>query len=290
MFNTLRQRALSGVLLAALVLVGLLYLPAVVILGLLAFACALALAEFYRLMEQAALPCFRTTGITIGAILTLWTGGAPLLCTDVFRAWVTAPTLLVVTVLLRMLASRQPHAPLAAAVTCFGLVYGAVLFCFLPLLILAWGSPQPLAPLNASSFWLIFYLVLVVKMTDNGAYVVGSLLGRHKMIPRISPAKTWEGFAGGLFFGMAFSVLMSVCLGGRLGPIELPPAQAALLGLVLALAGTAGDLVESQIKRMAGVKDSSGLLPGIGGLLDVLDSILLAAPVLFLYVWWASGM
>jgi phosphatidate cytidylyltransferase len=290
MFNTIRQRALSGIPLAALVLASLLYLPALLLLIVLAAVCALTLAEFYRLMAQAGLPCFRTTGIVIGVIPSLWAGVVLFFGTEVFWAWVVAPTLLVVAVLLRMLANRQPNAPLAAAVTCFGLAYVAVLFCFLPLLMVAWGSPAPLAPLNADSFWLIFYLVLVVKMTDNGAYAVGSLLGRHKMIPRISPAKTWEGFAGGLLFGMAFSVLVSVCLGGRLGPIMLPPAQAALLGLVLALAGTAGDLVESQFKRMAGVKDASGLLPGIGGLLDVLDSILLAAPVLFLYVWRASGM
>jgi phosphatidate cytidylyltransferase len=290
MFNTIRQRALSGLPLAALVLAALAYLPSIVLMIVLAAVCALTLAEFYRLIAQAGLPCFRTTGIAIGAILALWVGVVPLLWMDVFWEWRGAPALLIVAVLLRMLASRQPNAPLAAAMTCFGLVYAAVLFCFLPPLMRVWGSGSPVAPLNANSFWLVFYLVLVVKLTDNGAYAVGNLVGRHKMVPRISPAKTWEGFAGGLAFGVASSTLFAVCAGGRLGPIALPPVHAALLGLVLALAGTAGDLVESQFKRMAEAKDSSGLLPGIGGLLDVLDSLLLAAPILFVYVWWASGM
>jgi len=119
----------------------------------------------------------------------------------------------------------------------------------------------------------LLYLIAVAKMVDNGALFVGTLWGRHKLAPEISPAKTVEGVCGGLFTGIASAVLLGpLCVGGRF-------LFFMIFGLTIGLLSILGDLAESLLKRRAGVKDSASLFPGIGGVLDLMDSILLSAPV-----------
>jgi len=122
---------------------------------------------------------------------------------------------------------------------------------------------------------LVLFLA-AVKCTDVGAYFTGVLLGRHKLIRWLSPGKTWEGLIGGLAFGAAAAVLVVWLL-----EIEMGLGAAVVFGAAVGLAGQFADLCESLLKRSAGVKDSSGLLPAFGGVLDVLDSPLLAAPVAY---------
>ncbi|HUY88867.1 MAG TPA: phosphatidate cytidylyltransferase [Pirellulales bacterium] len=131
-------------------------------------------------------------------------------------------------------------------------------------------------------------LVIVVKMCDTGAYTVGRLIGRHKMTPLLSPGKTFEGLAGGL----AFACFGSWLAFEKLIPLMIPNASRGApawgwlgFGVLVGLAGVVGDLAESLLKRDLGQKDSSGWMPGFGGVLDVLDSVLLAAPVA--YLCWA---
>lgn len=126
--------------------------------------------------------------------------------------------------------------------------------------------------------WLLVLLFLVVALGDTMAFYVGSLVGRHRMAPTISPKKTWEGAAGGLVFGVAGSLAFATWI-----VPEIPLHHAAILGLLLAVAGMVGDLAESMLKRAIGVKDSSNLLPGHGGLLDRTDSLLFTAPILYYY-------
>jgi phosphatidate cytidylyltransferase len=122
----------------------------------------------------------------------------------------------------------------------------------------------------------ILYLVATAKMTDNGALFVGRLWGRHKLAPTISPNKTIEGLFGGLLAGVVTAVALApVCTHASVG-------AALIFGILVSLFAVLGDLAESRLKRAAGVKDSGSLLPGIGGVLDLLDSILLCAPVGFL--------
>jgi phosphatidate cytidylyltransferase len=130
---------------------------------------------------------------------------------------------------------------------------------------------------------LVLYLVLVVKCADVGAFFCGTLFGRHKLLPRISPGKTWEGLFGGLAAGTAGSLGFAWAAGGRLGDVPLGLTHAVVLGFLLSAAGVVGDLFESLLKRAAGAKDSGSWIPGFGGVLDVLDSVLFAAPVLFIY-------
>ena len=136
-------------------------------------------------------------------------------------------------------------------------------------------------------------MIIVVKSTDIGAYTAGRLWGRHKMAPRLSPGKTWEGVAGGLVFAIASAWLALGPLASAMG-IESNRSLVAWLGgvlvygLLVSSAGIVGDLAESLLKRDAGVKDSSSWLPGFGGVLDLLDSLLVAAPVA--YFCWVSGL
>jgi len=134
--------------------------------------------------------------------------------------------------------------------------------------------------------WTLAGAILCVKSADIGAYFTGTLIGRHRMIPWLSPGKSWEGFVGG--------VIMSAIVGAALGALSSSDAAAnqlvdavsigygAFVAVVLGIIGTAGDLFESLLKRGAGVKDSGRILPGMGGLYDVFDSLLLAGPA----AWW----
>ncbi|MGJ8677104.1 MAG: phosphatidate cytidylyltransferase [Akkermansiaceae bacterium] len=161
------------------------------------------------------------------------------------------------------------------AVTALGFIYVVVLFSFLARLLFL---PEIESPVPGK--WLIIWLVVVTKFADMGAYITGSLIGKHKMIPHISPGKTWQGFGGALVFS-----LIAGC-----GMFALLPESLAILSswgwviglsLLLSLLAIVGDLAESVLKRSIGVKDSGKTLPGIGGALDLIDSICFTAPVLF---------
>ncbi len=125
---------------------------------------------------------------------------------------------------------------------------------------------------------LLGYFFLVVMGSDVGAYYAGKNLGKHKLAPNISPGKTWEGFIGGIFLAIIFAAL-STFLFFR----ELPYVVSIPLAIVMSLVGVGGDLAESAIKRGAGAKDAASILPGHGGLLDRLDSLLFNAPILYYF-------
>jgi phosphatidate cytidylyltransferase len=122
--------------------------------------------------------------------------------------------------------------------------------------------------------------IFVPKGGDIGAYFTGRLLGRHRMTPRLSPKKTWEGLLGGL----ATSALVAMALNAVLAPLLSGAGEAAVFGVVVGGAGVLGDLAESLIKRDSSQKDASNVVPGFGGVLDVVDSILFAAPVAYLWL------
>lgn len=124
--------------------------------------------------------------------------------------------------------------------------------------------------------------IFVPKGGDIGAYFTGRALGRHRMTPLLSPKKTWEGLAGGL----TVSMLVAVGVNRWLAPVLPSDLQAATFGVVVGAAGVLGDLAESLIKRDCQQKDASQVVPGFGGILDVVDSVLFAAPVAY---WWLRG-
>lgn len=163
----------------------------------------------------------------------------------------------------------------------FAMVYVGVLLAVVVQMRMVWGIGSLAA------------LVIVVKMGDTGAYTVGRLIGRHKMAPKLSPGKTIEGMVGGLGFSclgawVAFAWLVPALSPGAMLPSPGSSYGWLIFGLLVGAAGMIGDLAESLLKRDAGRKDSSTWLPGFGGVLDILDSILLAAPVAWLC--WAVGI
>jgi phosphatidate cytidylyltransferase len=132
------------------------------------------------------------------------------------------------------------------------------------------------------SAWWIVGILLTTKACDTGAYFTGRAIGRHKMIPWLSPGKTWEGLAGGIAFAALVGGLLALASLSWLGSSDQVPIWLGVTcGVVFAIVGQFGDLTMSLLKRGAGLKDSSHVLPGLGGVLDVIDSPLMVAPVAF---------
>jgi phosphatidate cytidylyltransferase len=175
---------------------------------------------------------------------------------------------------------------LAVAANLLGFVYIAVLFNFAArVTFLVPSAVETPGLVGTSGAFLLIWLLAVTKFTDMGAYITGSMIGRHKMIPHVSPGKTWEGFGGALIFAQ-----LAAC-----GLYALFPAQLAffqhwshviILGFLLAVLAVIGDLAESVVKRALHAKDSGNMLPGIGGSLDLIDSICFTAPALYFYLKW----
>jgi len=180
----------------------------------------------------------------------------------------------------QMFESLRDDAPLRTmAYTLFGLLYVLWLYNFITKIV--YVTPRSPAGAVTGQFYVL-YLIAITKFSDMGAYLTGSAIGRHQMVPHISPKKTWEGLAGALFFSLLASWGMLSLMPGHLALLNL--THATVLGLLLGFAAVVGDLAESIIKRSTGVKDSGNFLPGIGGALDLVDSLLFTAPLLFFYL------
>jgi phosphatidate cytidylyltransferase len=161
--------------------------------------------------------------------------------------------------------------------TVFGVVYVALLpGCLIGVRMLPDTTTHLSAPHLASKLLTMFFAL--VMLTDTGAFYVGRSVGRHKLAPRMSPGKTVEGAIGGFVTAMLTGVLCKLTFFS-----EIPITHAIALGAAIGTVGQVGDLAESMLKRGAGVKDSGNLLPGHGGMLDRIDSILFCAPLLFCY-------
>jgi phosphatidate cytidylyltransferase len=173
----------------------------------------------------------------------------------------------------QLFAKLNPAGITAIAVTLLGLMYVPWLLNFIQKIQFFPG---------VEGKYFLLYFILITKFSDMGAYVVGSLVGRHKLIPRISPAKTWEGFIGAILVSTGASLMFVHFLGGHMAGMNT--LHAIVLGVVLSVTAVIGDLIESLFKRECGVKDSGKVLPGIGGILDLLDSLLFNAPIMYLYL------
>jgi phosphatidate cytidylyltransferase len=177
------------------------------------------------------------------------------------------------------------------ALACLSILYvGGLLGIFVQLRLLS-NNPVP----DQGDYGLLAWLslVIVVKFSDIGQYTVGRIFGRHKLAKTLSPGKTWEGALGGILFALIGACFSLGLLAEVLGNPSQRGWQAWLggclcYGTLVGIAGIVGDLAESMLKRDAGIKDSSQWLPGFGGILDLLDSLLVAAPVA--YFCWITGL
>jgi phosphatidate cytidylyltransferase len=168
------------------------------------------------------------------------------------------------------------HTAEAISFTLFGVVYIPWLFLFMAKLLY-------LTPRDAAGFttgqYLVLFVVAVTKFTDVGAFLCGSLFGHTPFFPNISPKKTWEGIAGGIALGVFLGIMVFRFFGDHLPPFSL--AMVCALSFVLSVAGVAGDLAESLLKRSVHSKDSGHVLPGIGGGMDLIDSLLFTMPLFY---------
>jgi len=236
-------------------------------------AILLALNEFYNLASKINCRPFAVCGY-IAALCVI--------ACFVFDSlvWISALMAALVIASLAIALSRpeEMNKSLASvAATVFGVIYVALLAGFL---VGVRVMPDALAnttiPHLSSKLLTMFFAM--VMMTDTGAYYTGRSIGRHKLAPRISPGKTIEGAIGGFITAIITGPLCRLIFFP-----EIPLLHAALLGAAIGIIGQIGDLAESMLKRGADVKDSGTLLPGHGGMLDRVDSILFCAPLLYYY-------
>jgi phosphatidate cytidylyltransferase len=293
----LLKRVLTAVVLIPFVLVLVLRAPIPIVALAAALVALLAVEELLKLAEAYNIRPFRwPTYLFVGLLfllLALEPAHQPLLATAIFLYTVGFASALAPFVFLTAGTRRtdlRTGFP-AAAVSVFAFGYIALPLGFLVQIREQWAGAL-----------LLLYLLLLVWVGDISAYFVGRFLGRHRMSPRISPNKTWEGALTSLIASLVVGMLLanhalpisSALLNAHLlerrdgyFALEKPPlGPTLLLSAAINIAAQLGDLVESLIKRGAGVKDSGAILPGHGGMLDRIDALLFAAPVVWYYAAW----
>ncbi|MEM1058279.1 MAG: CDP-archaeol synthase [Verrucomicrobiota bacterium] len=244
--------------------------------------------EFYQAVGARGFLLYRKSGLFCGLLLFLSSLWFLILQPELADfSWVAVSAILVASIvggLIRMVVAGPPreNPVVSLGLTVFGLVYVPYLFNYVCRVAFL---EEPLPPGHTGGF-ILLYLLVVTKMSDVGAFVFGSLFGRHKMAPNISPGKTWQGFAGGCLTSLASSLLLMALCGGQLAGLQW--LDAVILGLLLPVAAAIGDLAESVVKRDFRIKDSGTSIPGIGGALDLIDSILFTAPVLYFYLYFIT--
>jgi len=263
------QRELTAAVLIPAVLAVLVAAPPWAWALLVALAATVALLEFYRLIEAAGWIVPRPAGV--GLFLAFVTAAhlASLLALVVL----TGVTLLALPTLVMFASPREAVLLASSASSVFATLYVAL-------------GAGAMVGLRAIGWQPVVFLLAIVWAGDSAAYYVGRRWGKRKLAPVVSPKKTWEGLWGqlgaGLAFGAVAALLLTRSASGESGASSAPRTLflGAGLGLVVSVVAVVGDLLESTFKRSCAVKDSGGLLPGHGGLLDRLDSLLYASPVL----------
>lgn len=257
-------------------------------LGLIALLALAATAEYFRMVRAAGLPSFPWIGLAVSLLYSLglhWallTGaGAP--------AWLDGAAVFLLVAACFSLQLRHPirgpDALFGVALTVLGFTYIPLLFQFAARLVYLVPEEAPAGMVGDQGAYLLLWLLAVTKFTDMGAYITGSMLGRHKMIPHISPGKTWEGFGGALLFSQLAGCGLFAAFPDQLAALG-GFGHVVALGFLLAILAVVGDLAESVVKRALGAKDSGRFLPGIGGALDLIDSVCFTAPAMVFYLKW----
>ena len=238
----------------------------------------LAALEFYRMVAISKAPPLTYFGLIWTALFILSRNSELLAILEPrFNLSLVTPLLLasaVVLSLIGLLSRRQKEGAFTSwAWTIAGILYVGWLLSHL----------VALRGLDAGRNW-VFFALFTTWASDTTAFFIGRKLGRHKLAPNISPGKTWEGATGGILGAIIVSILFFTAT-----PFHLPLTywQAIPLSILVSIFGQVGDLVESLLKRNMGVKDSGKLMPGHGGVLDRMDSIIFAGIVVYYYVIWA---
>jgi len=222
------------------------------------------LYEFFTMLERKGISIYKYFGIGMGAVIPL----SIMFRFELTKKWELLFIVCALLFLTIMQFKRRQNsgAIVGISTTLFGILYVSWFFSFLVKI-----------RLLDNGIGFLGSLLVITKLGDVGAYLIGSRFGKHRLIPRISPHKSIEGAVGGL----VFSVLGAFACQGML---PLPGWHLVLVGLVLGVAGQLGDLSESLMKRDCEIKDSAEVIPGMGGVLDIIDSLLFTAPVFYFYI------
>ncbi|MFD2257669.1 phosphatidate cytidylyltransferase [Luteolibacter algae] len=253
-------------------------------LGLIITLILISSREYFVMLRRAEIKCFPRFGMLLTATYCVVSGYYFLNGHKDIPPVVDAIAIFLAVTGAFTLQLRYPikgiEALLSVASTILGFLYIPFLFMFAARI--SFGLPGEGAVPGA---FVLLWVIAVTKFTDMGAYITGSLIGKHKMIPHISPGKTWEGFLGALFFSQLAGCGLYALLPGQLSALD-SWHHVIILGFLLAVLAVIGDLAESIVKRALHAKDSGNMLPGIGGGLDLIDSICFTAPALYFYLVW----
>jgi phosphatidate cytidylyltransferase len=263
-------RSFTALIFAVLMIISILA-GAVYFAVLMLFVLITGMVEFYRLVLPQVSKTARIAGIACGSIIfiLIFSYNYGLLPGVYFWG---IPVLLFLPFLIAMFENN------ANSIITIGTTLAGIVFIAVPIAMFASLIPagDQYSGIPGREFLLGFLVILWIY--DSAAYLIGSMIGKHKLFERLSPAKTWEGSLGGLVFGIAAAWGIAVYF------TEISLLHWITIALVIIVFGTLGDLCESMLKRNAGVKDSGKLLPGHGGILDRFDAVLMSAPVVYFYM------
>lgn len=247
----LLRRIISSIVLIAVLLPTIFLFPRPVVALVITLVIGMGLWEFYTLTEYKGFKPFKIYGIGMGVILSV--GTYYKIDTNIILGFILA------VVLIKHAFRKDGLSVIAnSAVTMLGILYVSFLFTFI---IKLYYLPN--------GQWLVLSLFIITKVSDISAYIFGTRFGRHKLIPRISANKSIEGAISGIIGAVLVSLLLRINI---------------ILGILLSIVGQVGDLIESLMKRDAQIKDSGKIVPGMGGVLDVIDSLLFTGPVMYLFL------
>lgn len=262
----LTHRLISTIVLSGLAVLSVFfYTPFILIVLLLTLG---GLYEFFSLVERKGVPVFKYFGTVIGLIIPL----SIFFRFELTKGWELIFVLigLISLFVLQIVKKDNSQALFSISTTIFGILYVSWLFSFMIKIRLLSGGGA-----------LLGALIFITKGSDIGAYLIGTRFGRHPLIFRISPKKSVEGTIGGLIF----AILAALASKSFLPDVNIFSYQNLIfIGFSLGLLGQLGDLSESLIKRDCAAKDSSGIIPGIGGVMDLIDSLLFTSPALYFYI------
>ncbi len=262
----MKTRAITGFFFVAVML-------ASVLLGAYAFSLfflilsVLSVEEFYRLVSTETVKPQKRWGIALAICIYLPVYLYFFQAEPIIYLLICVPV--IILIFIAELFRKQNNPFHNIAYTLFGVLYAVLPFCFFYGLAFTDGSYSYHYPLA---------FLILLWASDTGAYLFGTQLGKHKLFERHSPKKTWEGFVGGMITSVAAAFILSIYF------TDLAPIHWIVISIIIVTGGTLGDLCESMLKRSLSAKDSGTLLPGHGGILDRFDGLLLAAPLVFVYL------
>jgi phosphatidate cytidylyltransferase len=282
-----KKRIIIGLSIATVLVLLFCLVPAKNPFGLIALlaVCGIGSWEFYNLLNAGGMPASKKWGTFSGLVLVAATWfymmetKQPSFLQDYppdTMLWCVM-LLVIISNFFRILAYRNMRSGLENCLgTLLGILYVPFLWSFFVRVYLSGNIETPA--------WAGFYLLLCMKLSDSGGYFIGTKFGKKRLAPVISPKKSWEGLIGGVVFCTVANIIWLVVSQGRLGSFDFNLGDALALGILFPVVGTAGDLVESMFKRAVDIKDSNTMVYGLGGILDMIDSILFAAPMLYIYM------